>query len=85
MRLTTSPQVRYMCTCDIDLQSYLQSVVDKMDREISLEAREKSGKSQGKVGEKSGKSQGKVRELFLKFLVGTLACIRAFMKSSTTA
>ena len=53
-----------MCTCDKDLQSYLQSVVDKMDREISLEVREKSGKSQGKVRENSGKSQGKVRELF---------------------
>ena len=38
-----------LCTCDIDLQlqsglqSYLQSVVDEMVRQISLKVREKSG------------------------------------------
>ena len=49
-------------TCDIHVAR--QSVVDRMVREISLEVREKSGESQGKV-----------REFIFTFLVETLMYI----------
>ena len=49
-------------TCDIHVAR--QSVVDRMVREISLEVREKSGESHGKV-----------REFIFTFLVETLMYI----------
>ena len=49
-------------TCDIHVAR--QSAVDRMVREISLEVREKSGESQGKV-----------REFIFTFLVETLMYI----------
>ena len=54
--------LRSLFTCDIHVAR--QSVVDGMVREISLEVREKSGESQGKV-----------REFIFTFLVETLMYI----------